>query len=85
MKCSKKKQVYPHLHKLFVADLNPTIPIGVKSEMINESSKYILNAFTYPWKASVIVLTVTHALTNRSKVIPGRGPYPVIGWEANTF
>jgi hypothetical protein len=45
----------------------------------------ILNAFTYPWKASVIVFTVTHALTNRSKVIPGRGPYPVIGWEAVTF
>jgi len=74
-----------HLHKLFVADLDPTIPIRVKSEWSMSLSNIILNAVTNPWKASVIVLTVTHALTNRSKVIPGRGPYPVIGWEANTF
>ena len=37
----------------------------------------------YLWKDSVNVLTVTHALTKRSKVIPGGGPYPVTGWEAD--
>ena len=34
---------------------------------------------TYRWKDSVKLLTATHALTNRSKVIPGGGPYPVEG------
>ena len=38
---------------------------------------------TYLWKDSVNVLTVTQALTKRSKVIPGGGPYPVTGCEAN--
>lgn len=35
----------------------------------------------YRWKASVSVFTVTHALTNRSNVIPGEAPYP----EAEAF
>ena len=34
------------------------------------------NQLTHPWKASVKVFTTTHALTKRSKVIPGAGPYP---------
>ena len=34
------------------------------------------------WKASVSVLTVTHALTNRSNVIPRGGPYTVAAPEA---
>jgi hypothetical protein len=42
----------------------------------------MLSPFTHRWKASVNVLTVTQALTKRSKVIPGGGPYPVTGWEA---
>jgi len=39
-----------------------------------------------PWKASVSVFTTTQALTKRSKVIPGGGPYPAAtGPEATYF
>jgi len=66
---------------LIIADLDPTISIGVDSV---EYSIYIYQRdngtreLKYLWKASVSVFTETQARTKRSKVIPGGGPYPAV-------
>ena len=47
-----------------------------------EKRKLVASAPTYLWNDSVNVLTTTHARTNRSNVIPGGGPYPPAGPDA---
>jgi len=61
--------------------LYPTIAIRVDPKTLITNDNLAVN-WTHLWKASVSVLTVTQARTNRSKVIAGGGPYPVAGCEA---
>jgi len=71
--------MYPH--ELFIVQLYPTIST-VSTESFSLGVTLGSTNGAYRWKASVSVFTTTHALTKRSKVIPGGGPYPGEGSEA---
>jgi len=53
-----------------------------------DEAKCVVKQGMYRWNDSVNVLTATHALTKRSKVIPGGGPYCEMtpeAWPASTL
>lgn len=70
-----------HLHELFIIYLNPSVVISVNA-LAAGYEQLGLASQTQTYKASVKVFTTTQARTNRSKVIPGGGPYPEVGPEA---
>ena len=69
---------------MFIIYLNPSVSVGIDTvNLVSENPKTERpKGPTHAWKASVKVLTTTQALTKRSKVIPGGGPYPAAGPEA---
>jgi hypothetical protein len=72
-----------HLHEFLIIYRDPSIPIRVgTSFQIKIHPRGSESEHKYRWKASVNVFTATQALTKRSNVMPGGGPYPVDGPEA---
>lgn len=73
-----------HFHELLVAEPHISIAVIVSpvSQMSCRCTMPNKQITTYFWKASVRVFITTHALTNRSNVIPGGGPWPPVGADA---
>lgn len=81
MRAVEKGKCTTYLHKLFIVDLYPAIVISINT-LASEGQMKMRRERTWAYNASVSVFTTTQARTKRSKVIPGGGPYPGDGPEA---